>query len=118
MFKLWLEGQSASTRTEIDALLAPLRSYIGAHGASEFLDLDGPNVATSIVISGWVDKDCYYFTPNAFSDICAPEDPKEVLAVLDRMNALKRNNKPAMLFKMPRSVPGRPSVYAVRLNSP
>lgn len=112
--KLWLDGRNASTKTEIEALLAPLRSFIAAHGKSDFIDLSGPNAATSIVKSGWVDKDYFYFTPSAFELACGTDDKDEVLDLLERMGHLGVNNGRGKQWKMSRSVPSRPTTYAVK----
>jgi hypothetical protein len=114
VFKLWLDGRNASTKTEIEASLAPLRSFIAAHGKSDFIDLSGPNAATSIVKSGWVDKDYFYFTPSAFELACGTDDKDEVLDLLERMGHLGVNNGRGKQWKMSRSVPSRPTTYAVK----
>lgn len=115
VFKIWLDGRQASTRTENDTLLAPLRAYVALRGEADFIDLADPKISEKTVSAGWRDAKFYYFTGSEFTNACLPHDASEVLEVVERGGFLKTNNNSSKgkQFKMPRCVPNRPLAYAV-----
>ena len=110
LFVDWHDAHDGVRRTVIDEAVARTRGYV-----SENLDRFALlGVSSAEPLDGWRDNDWVYTTHECWCRIHENEDPIEMARLHKTSGILKTQQSNGLQFKMGRSVPGRPNVYAIR----
>ncbi|MFP7572442.1 hypothetical protein ACGKZZ_16925 [Marivita sp. S2033] len=112
LLQTWFDGRDERTSLEIDEAVGRTRDYV-SQNLHRFLQLDGSG---GVMHDGWRDPDWIYITPEAWKTIHA-EDANAAARMHKTKGILKTQKGNSLQFRMGRDVPGRPRVYAVRLDA-
>ena len=113
LFQSWVEARDGATRAEIDEAVARTRDYVSKN-LGRFSVLGG-SVGTPL--DGWRDESWIYITPECWRMIHKDEDAVEMARLYHTAGLLRTQKGKSLQFKMGRSVPKRPWVYAVRASA-
>lgn len=111
----WLAGRGGSGPAEAREAVERVRAFLVAHGDSRFQRID-PEDDQRVVISraGWCDASTYYIATDAWRKIHEGADPARAARYVHEAGFLKQGEGRNLQFRMPRTIEGRPRVYAVR----
>ena len=114
--ELWLEGRGGGGPAEARESLERTRAFIVAHGASRFEAIEDEN-RERLVISraGWRDDAHFLVAVDAWREIHAGANPQRAARHVAAAGFLTTGDGKNLTTKAPRSVEGRPRVYAVKV---
>lgn len=112
--QLWGVGRDLPTQTDLDATRNRIAAYV-TNNAEKLQELvaANPMQPLSAGAKGWKDASTYYFTAEAWSLIHQGHNSTDCAQQV-RLRGALMTNEGGLQFRMPRKIPGRPRVYAVR----
>lgn len=113
VFRLWLKGRGGGGAAEARAAVDRVRAFLVTHGSSRFETIPSEGRAVSNR-AGWLDGETFLIAGDAWQEIHAGSDPIAAARHLAAAGHLKPGESRRLAARAPRSVPGRPRVYAVR----
>ncbi len=115
---LWLDGRGGSGSAEARDAIDRIRAFIVEHGASRFERVlpDGCSEIRPIHNrAGWYDDEFFYVATSVWkSEVHAGSDPRRAAQVLAKADLLVPESSSKLTKKTPRTVKGRPRIYAIR----
>jgi putative DNA primase/helicase len=114
---LWLEGRGGAGPAEAREAIERTRAFVVSHGASRFQWMYDKFDGREKVVNqaGWRDDDYFYIATDPWHrEVHAGSDPSRAAKHLLEAGLLTCNNNRGYKYRMPRGLPSRPSVYAVK----
>lgn len=109
IFKRWVADRNEAELTEITEVLNKTRRYLEPNN-HRFSEVDA---GTHRPGDGWKDQSWFYILPNAWRRIHGEAEAPEAARIHNRQGLLKTQANGGYKYRMPRSISGRPKVYAV-----
>ncbi len=110
----WLDGRGGSGSAEAGEAVVRVRSFLVAHGASRFEEIDGDTNQRFIINrAGWRQGSAFLIAKDAWSEIHAGADPARAARHLAKAGFLERGDGKNLAQKAPASIKGRPRVYRI-----
>ena len=109
LFRSWYQERGGKTAAQVREAINRTATYLAAN-ATRFKEVGSAETADA----GWRDQDWFYIKPDRWREIHAGFDPQEAARLHKSKGLLRVRLSDALQYKMPRAVPNRPRVYAVR----
>ena len=109
LFRSWYEERGGKAAAQVREAINRTATYLAAN-ATRFKEVGSAETADA----GWRDQDWFYIKPDRWREIHAGFDPQEAARLHKSKGLLRLRLSDALQYKMPRAVPNRPRVYAVR----
>jgi len=109
MFRDWFEAEEGVTTSEIDRAVQRTRDYVAKHpGRFQTIGTEDNHP-----VDGWRNEYWIYIRTECWQKIHAPNDPVEMARLHAEGGFLKTQKGGGFQVRMPRSIEGRPRVYAI-----
>ncbi len=110
---LWLGGRGGGGPAEAREAIERVRAFLVAHGNSRFASIEEGDGRLLVNRAGWREGDTYFIATDAWREIHKGADPARAARHVHAAGYLKGGDGRNLATRAPRSVAGRPRVYAV-----
>lgn len=109
LFLEWFQARDIASHAERDAVVARTRAFL-VKERHRFKSVGTPKSAVTV---GWIDDDWVYITPDTWRALHGIDAWQDATQLLKEAGLLRTGKESKNQWRMPRSVPPRPRVYAV-----